>query len=156
MGVKEAEDGQQQQVPSTTTIKALSVPFNRNMQSNECPGLHLRQQKEETVLEQQAQFGDSVQHVDLGCPQQQQDEEQQQMQQLEQKHTAEMLRVSQQHDTALAELQEQLRAAEENVVLLNLRTQRLEGTCPISFPQTGKPSHPFATHLLSSRSAWNV
>jgi hypothetical protein len=56
-------------------------------------------------------------------------------------HAADIQRLTQEHDAAVAQqqqqqqqLQEQLRAAEETVVLLNLRTQRLEGS-----PHT--PSH---------------
>ncbi len=158
-GGKEAADALLQHAPSLTTLKALSVALNRDVQLNERPSLHQHQHDEERVLEEQAQLGNGVQDGDLS--QQQQDGEQQQLQQLEQleqKHAAEMLHVTQQHDTALAELQERCAAAEENAVLLNLRTQRLEGTAPpLLLPLDQRISIlPLITSQAADRSSWNV
>jgi hypothetical protein len=149
-GEKETADGrhQQQLAPAADgrhqqqlapALKEQPVALNRDHQTNESDGQHQHQSREKLVQDDELQLGKSEQHEELGSQnpqqnhsshqyQQEQQEQQEQLQQLAETHAAETLQITMQHESAIAELQEKLRASDETVVLLTLRTQRLEGT----------------------------
>lgn len=151
-GEKEAGDGRQQQ-QFAPALKEPPVALNRDHQTHESDVLHQHHRSEQLVQDDEPQLGKSEQHEELPernhSSHQHEREQQGQLQQLAETHAAEILQITLQHDSAIAELQEKLRASDETVVLLTLRTQRLEGTLS-HFVPFQRPSLP------SLRSTWNV
>jgi hypothetical protein len=119
---------QQYQQPSDRELEQPQL--GKSLQQNTLESMQQQQQQQPQQPQQQQQQQQQQQHQ-----QQQQRQEQQHHHhhhhhhQQQQQHELEA-KVEEERNAQHAQLQEQLRSAEETIVLLNVRTQRLEGKSP--------------------------